>query len=423
MFGKSLKTAFLLSSLVMLLSGAAAFAEDNYDKLAKELTEVEKSTTQAKIAIIPFSYLDKRKSDGGAIVSERLTTRIGKMKKFQVIERSLLENVLQEQHLEASGLVDAETAKQIGKVLGVEAIINGTLLDIGGGMVEVNARLIKTETAEVMTTASVQVKKIWTDVSVAQASQPQAAQPQAAQPPAEEPVQEEPAAPVYKAPAKKVNGYFDIFFLASSNAKMDLSFSNTRRRIYEEELDFDLNDYRYKTVKFTGMTAESSMPIGMRFVGYGKHWGFGWELSYMETTLKKQETKVQLDNYTGVDFEFYNDGYIKMTSLNFLSGDLLFRFSDGIVQPYFGIGFGLTLNTVTSDHITVSRGKLSAMGIGFLARFPILGLRINAGENTSFFGEMRTLTNGMSFDRDIVDEKDELTVQATQILVGIGFKM
>ena len=86
------------------------------------------STGQAKIAILPFSYLDKRKSEGGSIVSERLTTRIVKLKKYQVIERRALENLIQEQHLETSGAVSAETAKQIGKILGVDAIISGTLL-------------------------------------------------------------------------------------------------------------------------------------------------------------------------------------------------------------------------------------------------------------------------------------------------------
>jgi len=61
--------------------------------------------------------------------------------------------------LKLPGVVSAETAKQIGKVLGVDAVISGTLLDIQDGLVEINARLIKTETAEVLNTGFRKCKK------------------------------------------------------------------------------------------------------------------------------------------------------------------------------------------------------------------------------------------------------------------------
>lgn len=92
--------------------------DDPYTKIAKELSESAKFLEQPKAAIIPFIYTDKRTSDGGTIVAERLTTRITKLKKLQVIERQLLEKVLQELHFETTGVVDIETTKQLGKILG-----------------------------------------------------------------------------------------------------------------------------------------------------------------------------------------------------------------------------------------------------------------------------------------------------------------
>ena len=118
--------------------------QSTYSKMAEELSTASNFLKNPKVAIIPFSYLDKRPSNGGLIVSERLTTRIVRLGKLQVIERQLLEKVLQELKLETTGIVDVKTTKQLGKILGVDAIIAGTLLDIKKNKVEVNARVINT---------------------------------------------------------------------------------------------------------------------------------------------------------------------------------------------------------------------------------------------------------------------------------------
>ena len=90
-----MKKKFCILFILSLLLSSKIFArEDAYNKMAKEFSEASPLLHQPKIAIMPFIYLDGRKSDGGPIVSERLTTRIVKLKKFQIIERQLLEKVL-----------------------------------------------------------------------------------------------------------------------------------------------------------------------------------------------------------------------------------------------------------------------------------------------------------------------------------------
>jgi len=143
-----------------------------------------------KIGIVPFAYTDGRKSEGGVVISERLTTRIVKIKKLKVIERQMLEKVLQELHLESTGVVGSEGAKQIGKVLGVEAIITGTLMDIGATRTEINARMIHTETAEIIATSSAEVDKVWDGATIAQ---PVTQQPVSQQPVVQQPVFRQPS--------------------------------------------------------------------------------------------------------------------------------------------------------------------------------------------------------------------------------------
>src|SRR3989339_418189 len=155
--------ALVLALQVMVVSLAIG-REDPYDTLARELTDVSISTSP-KIAIIPFPYVDKRKSDAGVVISERLTTRIVKLKRCKVIERQMLEGVMDELRLGAMGVLDADTTKKLGKVLGVDAIVTGTLIDVSIDTVEINARTINAETAEMLATSSAQLPKTWSDGS------------------------------------------------------------------------------------------------------------------------------------------------------------------------------------------------------------------------------------------------------------------
>ena len=159
------RTRFLsvvIAFFAMMLVAPNVFA-DAYDDIATELSGSASELKNPKIALVPFSYSGTGATDdgGGSVVSDRLTTKIVKLKKFKVIDRESLQKVLEEQKLQTSGVVDPETAKKLGKILGVEAIITGSLTNMSGGMVEVNAKLIRTETAEIINVASSKVEKDW----------------------------------------------------------------------------------------------------------------------------------------------------------------------------------------------------------------------------------------------------------------------
>lgn len=108
-------------------------------------------------------------------VSDLLTNALVKDGTYIVLERSKVDQILKEQNFGASGRVDASTAAQIGKILGADAVIIGTItqfnleessssgsigfLGIGGGtdkkkaIVQVNSRLVSTTTGEILAVA------------------------------------------------------------------------------------------------------------------------------------------------------------------------------------------------------------------------------------------------------------------------------
>jgi TolB-like protein len=413
--------SLILSSKTIVLDAR----EDAYNKMAKEFSESASLLSQPKIAIMPFIYLDGRKSDGGPIVSERLTTRIVKLKKFQVIERQLLEKILTEQNLGTTGIIDVESTKKIGKILGVGAIITGTLLDVENQMVEINARLINTETAEVIATSSVEIKKIWSDVPTSETQQLQ--QPTTTSPAQQQPMTRQPS--YYQPTASPIKGdsFFDIF-LGGGSGTMNISFKNTTTPIYEYELSLDIdgsgtyNGPTYSEVSFKDLeTAKAGTLWGFRIGGFGagKLLGGDFEISHYAQQIERQF--IILD---GIKRELDFDDYLKVNTY-LMAGDLLLRFSSRMIQPYIGLGIGMTLNNTTSPYIyqfygTTWKKPLDQLNVGFMVRIPI-GIRVKIGESTSAFLEYRSTGNTFTFTRDIEGETDSITLNTGQTIFGMGF--
>lgn len=108
--------------------------------------------------MIPFSDLQGKVTDFGRFISEELITRLFITQKFDVVERQLLNKVLDEHKLTATGIVDERSAKELGRILGVDAIASGTITDLRT-IVKVNARLISTETGSLFAVAAVEIAK------------------------------------------------------------------------------------------------------------------------------------------------------------------------------------------------------------------------------------------------------------------------
>jgi len=78
---------------------------------------------KTKIAVIEFSDLKGNKTEFGKLLSEELITRLFRTGKFEVVERTLLNKVIAEHELSFTGIVDPDSAMQLGKILGIDAIV------------------------------------------------------------------------------------------------------------------------------------------------------------------------------------------------------------------------------------------------------------------------------------------------------------
>ena len=134
---------YLLLVLVLLVVAPVPLA-------AQVPAAAQATFEKTKIAVLDFTLQGQgfETEDMGAIVAEWFITAFVKAGRFDVVERGLINKILEEQKLSMSGVVDDTTASQIGKLLGVEAIISGSVLKLQN-VLEINARIIDVETGSI----------------------------------------------------------------------------------------------------------------------------------------------------------------------------------------------------------------------------------------------------------------------------------
>jgi len=120
------------------------------DKVYQEMKKV------TRIAITEFTYGDEF-NDFTRNVQDILYTNLIQ-RGMTVVEREKMEQVLNELGKSFSGMIDSSTAAEIGKMLGVEAIVVGTVADMGNS-VDLRARLLDVEKGTAITAAQIDVVK------------------------------------------------------------------------------------------------------------------------------------------------------------------------------------------------------------------------------------------------------------------------
>ena len=136
---------------------------ERIDRLVKELAERYRSQKKgaakdqdewtSRPMILAFVDFQEKgaltERDGFAtVLTLQLTDYLNQSKRVQVVERALLDKLLEELNLGSSELADPQTALRLGKVLAAKLIGTGSLLNLPAGT-SLTMRLIDTETTAI----------------------------------------------------------------------------------------------------------------------------------------------------------------------------------------------------------------------------------------------------------------------------------
>ena len=98
------------------------------------------------IAIIDFEGIGITEDETKAL-TQRLTSEMIALEVYQVVERSEMKRLLEEQKFQYSGCVDLNCAVELGKMLGAKYMVVGTISKVGRTFT-VDSRLIYVESSE-----------------------------------------------------------------------------------------------------------------------------------------------------------------------------------------------------------------------------------------------------------------------------------
>lgn len=154
--GPVIKTIILVSIMVLPVVASAQTMEQLASKIGKDINNPALKVAVVRLTAVPG--VEKRDVD---VVQERLTTFLGMNKGFKLIERALLEKVLEEQKLQLSGAISTSTVKRIGELSGADIVVSGTVNLLIGDEVEVNARAVAVETGEVLSAGRSRIPRDW----------------------------------------------------------------------------------------------------------------------------------------------------------------------------------------------------------------------------------------------------------------------
>jgi len=82
-------------------------------------------------------------------IPESIITYLGKSGRIEIVERSRMQAALEEMKLGMTGIVDEQTAVEVGKAVGANAIMVGSFVKIED-QIMINARLIDVQTSRII---------------------------------------------------------------------------------------------------------------------------------------------------------------------------------------------------------------------------------------------------------------------------------
>jgi len=121
--------------------------------VTREVPEPFRLSARLSMTVMPFKHRGEVSGSSSSFQSSLLDALVN-LNRFKMVERERMDSVLQELKLSRTRLIDRRTALHLGRQMAARSIVAGDILQTRKG-IEIVARIIDTETAEILTTEDV----------------------------------------------------------------------------------------------------------------------------------------------------------------------------------------------------------------------------------------------------------------------------
>ncbi|MFC1503817.1 CsgG/HfaB family protein [Spirochaetota bacterium] len=135
-------------------------AERLAGKISKFFIDKSKQKYRNNLAVYEFEAIGKeaKEKEIGKVASSIITTELKKTGTFDIIDRENIDKAVREMELGMSGLVDADSAVEVGKLVSAHLFLNGDVAEIEGTYI-INIRMTLVATGRIIFTDKVEFPK------------------------------------------------------------------------------------------------------------------------------------------------------------------------------------------------------------------------------------------------------------------------
>jgi len=146
----------------VFLAGARLDAGEHEREIQTAANAVgEKLATAGKrsVAVVDFTDLQGNVTELGRFLAEEISVALASGDRpIEVVDRTHLKVLVQENKLSATGLIDPATAKKLGQIAGVDALVTGTLTPFGD-TVRLTLKVLDASTARIVAATTAEIPK------------------------------------------------------------------------------------------------------------------------------------------------------------------------------------------------------------------------------------------------------------------------
>lgn len=119
----------------------------------REVPQALQLEERLSMTVMPFEQRSSL-SERSTVFQDFLISALVERNRFRIVERDRLDMILQEQKLSQTELIEKRTALRLGKLIAAQSVMTGSIIETRNGM-EIVARLVDTETSEILATKDV----------------------------------------------------------------------------------------------------------------------------------------------------------------------------------------------------------------------------------------------------------------------------
>lgn len=159
---KILLSIFIFSIFIIFF--VPVLSQERFPELkniSKALASDISNSGKKLIAVVDFTDLEGNVTLLGRLIAEELSSFLSGMAKsfgFEVIDRIHLRVILAEHKLSTTGIIDPTTSRRLGEIVGVDALVTGTLTSFSES-VRIIAKILDVNTAKIIGSTSTDIPR------------------------------------------------------------------------------------------------------------------------------------------------------------------------------------------------------------------------------------------------------------------------